>query len=81
MGENISSLVGGTLGISLGSAISTFLPKFLTRLGLGGNVRNVVPISLLIGALFLSIIIGVIAEAIPAYRASKLKPVDVLRYE
>jgi ABC-type antimicrobial peptide transport system permease subunit len=34
-----------------------------------------------IGALFFSVIIGIIAGLIPAYRASKLSPVDALRSE
>jgi putative ABC transport system permease protein len=37
--------------------------------------------SLLIFALLFSMIVGMIAGVIPAYRASKLKPVDALRYE
>lgn len=81
LNSGLVGLVGGALGIGLGSAISTILPNFLGRLGPVGNVRTVVPISLLVETLFLSIIIGMIAGAIPAHRASKLKPVDALRYE
>ncbi|MCH8328940.1 MAG: ABC transporter permease [Nanoarchaeota archaeon] len=79
--SGLVGLVGGILGISLGSAISLFLPNVLSGFGPGGQLRTVIPVSLLISALLISIIIGMIAGAIPAYRASKLKPVDALRYE
>ncbi len=81
LNSGLVGLVGGLLGIGLGSGISAVLPRLLTGLGPGGSVITVVPISLLIEALLLSIIIGMVAGAIPAYRASKLKPVDALRYE
>ena len=74
-------LVGGILGIALGSTISNFLPKLLTSLGPGGSVKTVIPTRLLVEAIVISVSIGMIAGAIPAYRASKLKPVDALRYE
>ena len=74
-------LVGGILGIGLGSAISSILPNVLSGFGPGGQLKTVIPISLLISALLISIGIGMIAGIIPAYSASKLKPVDALRYE
>lgn len=73
--------VGGILGISLGAAISGILPNLLSGLGNVGSVKTVIPISLLVESLLISVGIGMIAGAIPAYRASKLKPVDALRYE
>jgi len=81
LNSGLVGLVGGILGIALGSAISALLPNVLTSLGPGGPVKTVIPTSLLLGALVLSVGIGMMAGAIPAYRASKLKPVDALRYE
>ena len=81
MNSALVGFVGGIIGIALGSTISSFLPNLLSNLGPGGSVKTVIPASLLVEALLLSIIIGMVAGAIPAYRASKLKPVDALRYE
>ena len=74
-------LVGGLIGISLGWGISVALPNLLTSIGPGISIKSVMPISLLIEAILISVIIGMVAGVIPAYRASKLKPVDALRYE
>jgi len=81
LNSGLVGLVGGILGIIMGSSISTVLPNLLTGIGPGGSLKTVVPKSLLVEALLISITIGMIAGAIPAYRASKLKPVDALRYE
>jgi len=81
LNSGLVGFVGGIIGIGLGSAISSILPNFLSGLGPGGSVRTVIPLSLLLEALSVSIIIGMVAGAIPAYRASKLNPVDALRYE
>jgi putative ABC transport system permease protein len=78
-------LAGGLMGIALGAGISSVLPNLISRLpGLGGGpsgLQTVIPFSLLVEAIVGSVLIGMIAGAIPAYRASKLKPVDALRYE
>jgi putative ABC transport system permease protein len=79
----IIGLIGGILGICLGSAISSLLPLLGMRLmgvGGGGMTTVITPLLLMYAAL-LAIGIGVVSGLIPAYRASKLKPVDALRYE
>jgi putative ABC transport system permease protein len=78
----IVGLVGGILGICLGTGISSLLPLLGMRImGMGEEVTTAVTPMLLIYAVILAVGIGVAAGVIPAYRASKLKPVDALRYE
>jgi putative ABC transport system permease protein len=43
----------------------------------GGGVSP----KLIVEGLVLAVVIGVTSGVVPAYRASKLKPVDALRYE
>lgn len=78
-------LVGGLLGILVGATISYFLPAVLgTSLGLPGTrggFTTAISFNLLFLSLLFSILIGMISGAIPAFRASRLRPVDALRYE
>ncbi len=72
-------LVGGILGVILGSFVSSGLQMMM-----GGNMTgggSGVSFSLMLEGLTLAVLIGVISGVVPAYRASKLKPVDALRYE
>jgi len=87
-------LVGGVGGVLLGvissNAISSLAGVSSTTSarggGIGGGIGNlfsssVVTPQLILGALLFAVLIGMIAGAIPAYRASRLNPVDALRYE
>ncbi len=74
-------LVGGILGIILGTMLSGFMPALM-----GGGLPmtrggTIVTLNSIIMALFVSVTVGILAGIIPAYQASKLKPVDALRYE
>jgi putative ABC transport system permease protein len=73
-------LAGGLLGIVLGSILSGLLPTLFgsTMMLRGGTLVSLNSVLL---AIAVSVGVGVIAGVIPAYQASKLKPVDALRYE
>jgi putative ABC transport system permease protein len=69
--------VGGILGVMLGSVVSAGLQTMMGNMASGGGVSP----KLIIEGLVLAVLIGVTSGVVPAYRASKLKPVDALRYE
>ncbi|MBN1156853.1 ABC transporter permease [Candidatus Woesearchaeota archaeon] len=73
-------LVGGILGVIFGGILSGVLPALM---GESGMLRGGTFVSLdsIMFALSVSIGIGILSGIIPAYQASKLKPVDALRYE
>ncbi len=78
-------LVGGILGLALGAGVSKMLPMLgnigIPLPGARGVFATIISIRLMLGALLLAMIIGIVSGIIPAYRASKLKPVEALRYE
>ncbi len=73
-------LVGGIMGIILGTMLSGFMPALMGGLPMARGT-TIVTLNSMIMALSVSVTVGILAGLIPAYQASKLKPVDALRYE
>jgi putative ABC transport system permease protein len=84
LNSGMIGFVGGIGGVIVGSVASGYIGLLVGGNG-GGMARmfgnTALSPELLIFAFLFSIILGMVAGAIPAYRASRLKPVDALRYE
>jgi len=80
----VMSLVGGSIGITLGIIGAHILSsRGLTIGGIGLTFvlsPKITP-DLMVQTLSLTIMVGLIGGALPAYRASKIPPVVALRYE
>ena len=73
-------LVGGAVGILIGMGMSKLIEIVAAQANFG-ILKAYFPWYLIVGALAFSFIIGSIAGVWPAMQASRLKPVDALRYE
>jgi putative ABC transport system permease protein len=88
LGESIIiGLIGAIIGIILGWALANVTASVLGNGGLmgGGSAAfKIIPIltpEVILGSLAFGIGVSVVFALYPAWRASKLKPVDALRYE
>jgi putative ABC transport system permease protein len=80
----IIGLIGAVIGIISGWVLANVVSLFLGRGGIIGSALTITPIltpEVILGALGFGVGISVIFALYPAWRASKLKPVEALRYE
>ena len=78
--SGILGLIGGSIGIFLGYGISSLGGRLAAIYGLT-MLRPAFPLWLVAGCLMFAFLVGVGSGLLPSYQASKLKPVDALRYE
>ena len=80
----IIGLIGAVIGVISGWILANVVSLFLGRGGIIGSALTITPIltpEVMLGALGFGVGISVIFALYPAWRASKLKPVEALRYE
>jgi putative ABC transport system permease protein len=80
----IIGLIGAVIGVISGWVLANMVSLFLGRGGIIGSALTITPIltpEVMLGGLGFGVGISVIFALYPAWRASKLKPVEALRYE
>ena len=78
--SGILGLAGGIIGVALGIGFSKLVEIAVSTTG-NTFLKAAFPWYLVTGALLFAFLVGAISGAMPAIRASRLKPVDALRYE
>ncbi|GBE18929.1 MAG TPA: ABC transporter permease [Euryarchaeota archaeon] len=73
-------LMGGILGFIVGAALSIIIDIIGTAY-VGSMFQTKITIELVVGSILFSFIVGAISGLYPAWQASKLRPIEALRYE
>ena len=78
--SGILGLIGGAIGVAFGYLIAKFGEAIAKSYGLA-MLRPAFPLWLIIGCLLFAFLVGAGSGIFPSIQASKLNPVDALRYE
>ena len=74
-------IAGGLIGSLIGVGISKSVEFGANATFGAGTITAIFPWYLLLGTVLFAAVVGMISGMLPARRASKLRPVDALRYE
>ena len=78
--SGLLGLVGGIVGIIFGASTSIILAKIGNKFLSEGLIQINLPLEFILATLIFSFLVGLISGIVPAIKASKLKPIDALRY-
>jgi len=78
--SGLLGIFGGALGVLVGYGLAVYAGNVVAQAGFS-VLQPVFTLPLILGCLLFSLFIGAISGVMPAYRASKLNPVDALQYE
>lgn len=79
--SGIYGFIGGGIGVLIGVGIAKLVEFGATQYMGTELLQASISFTLIGGALLFSFVVGAISGLAPSYRASKLKPVEALRYE
>jgi putative ABC transport system permease protein len=77
----VLSCFGGAIGLALGIGASVGITKAINAISSGADWPVVVSIPAGIVAMVFAAVVGLVFGLYPAWRASRLDPIDALRYE
>ncbi|MEK6960986.1 MAG: ABC transporter permease [Nanoarchaeota archaeon] len=79
--SGLLGVAGGAIGVILGFSLSS-LVEYAAMYAFGSAlIQASFPWQLIVGSFVFSFIVGVLSGIVPAFRASRLPPVEALRYE